>query len=60
VNFEAVNALRDLDKLTPSYLREEMFAHGDLTTAIAAVEVLRTLAPEDRTGRDLAAMLRLV
>ena len=60
MNFETTNALRDLDERTPRYLRGEVFAHGDLTTVIAAVEVLQTLDPEDKTASVLVNMMRLI
>lgn len=56
--FEYQHALRDLEQRTPKYLREEVFAHGDLTVKIYAVEALDDL-DEDRATSALKDMLKL-
>lgn len=59
MNFEAVNALRDLDQQMLGYLRGEIFSHGDVTTTLIAVAILQTLEPDDGTARKLVEKIRL-
>lgn len=59
MDFETVNALRNLDHRTPDYLREEIFAHGDLTTRKHAIEALKTLDPECKSWRILIEMFQI-
>lgn len=60
MQFEAENALRDLDQTMPSYFREELFAHGDLTVRKNSLEVLSNLDVTTRTVRVLIEMIRLI
>jgi hypothetical protein len=61
VNFEIVNALRNLDEQTPEYLRHEVWAHGDTTTPRIAAHILRTgLDRHMRSSRTLREILRLI
>lgn len=59
MEFETANALRDLDRRTPDYLREEIFAHGDLTVRKHAIESLKTLDPERKSWRILIEMFQI-
>jgi len=60
VSFEAQHALRGLDERTPRYIRDEVFAHGDIQVRMDAIEILRELDPAEQTVRALQNMLRLV
>lgn len=59
MEFDTLNALRDLDRGTPDYIRGELFAHGDLTVRKNAIEVLTTLDPVRRSARILMLMLSI-
>ena len=59
MRFEVKNALRDLDATTPSYMREEIFHHGDLKVRTEALKVLGDLDPKRKSTRLLKEMLRL-
>ena len=59
MRFEIKNALRGLDETTPSYMREEIFHHGDLKVRIEAVKVLVDLDTKRRTARVLREMLKI-
>lgn len=59
MEFETANALRDLDRRTPVYLRDEIFAHGDLTMRKNAIETFQTLDPDRKTCRVLIEMLKI-
>ena len=59
MNFEVQNALRDLDRKTPSYYLDEIFSHGDLKVRTDALKVLSELEPRQKTSRKLREMLRL-
>ena len=58
VNFEVMNALRDLDQKTPSFFVAELFAHGDLTMRMNAIRALKR--PRDDSTRILIEMLRIM
>lgn len=58
--FEVEHALRDLDRRTPAYFREEIFAHGDLKVRTEAVRVLRDLDPRRKSVAVLRETLKLV
>lgn len=59
MNFEIMSALRDLDERMPAYFRSEIFAHGGITPAIEAAEVLTALDPGKRSVRVLREVLKL-
>ncbi len=57
-DFETTNALRELDRRTPVFLRLEVFAHGDLRVRKQAEEELRKgLNAKERKVEELVAML---
>lgn len=58
MRFEFENALRDLDRRTPTYFRGEIFHHGSLKLKAQAAEVLKDLDPK-RTAQKLRRMLQL-
>lgn len=60
-NFETIHALQDLDRQTPEYFRQEMWAHGDLTTVRVARQILHSgLDAGARTGFTLRSLLCVV
>ena len=58
--FEVLKALRDLDQHTPAFFVGEIFAHGDLTVRQNAIDALRTLKPQRRSGRKLANLIGIL
>ncbi len=62
MNFNLQNALRDLDRRTPAFLRQEIFSHGDLTVREAALGILSELSPdpEFESVKILRDMLRTI
>lgn len=59
MNFEYVNALRDLDNTTAEYFLEEIFHHGDLKVRLEAAKVLLDLDPSKSTARKLRNILKI-
>lgn len=59
MNFEVVNALRDLDVETSPYLLQEIFSHGDLKVRLESIQVLKDLDTARRTSLVLREMLRI-
>ena len=60
MHFEFKNALTDLDQKTPSYLRQEIFAHGKLTMRREAIKALSDLDTSQLTVRVLREIIRIV
>jgi hypothetical protein len=60
MQFEFKNALTDLDQKTPTYFRDEIFHHGDLTARREAIKALGDLDTRQHTVRVLREIIRIV
>lgn len=60
MDFMYRQALRDLDRATPSYFKQEMFAHADLGAFEDAKEIVGALGDEDGEVRVLIEWLKVV
>lgn len=58
-SFELLRALEELDRTTPAYFIQEMFAHGRLEVRRTALEVLRDLEPRRKSCRLLREVLSI-
>lgn len=60
MEFLVVEALRNLDRVTPAFLVEELFAHGETTVRHEALKIFGTLDSKSRTNRVLVEWMKLV
>jgi hypothetical protein len=59
-SFELISALSGLDEKTPAYFRDEIFAHGDLTTRRLAIQILSNPDSGSSAARTLMNLLRVI
>lgn len=59
MQFEFLNALRDLDERTPHYKVVEIFHHGNLMVRVKAAQILAGISPRIRATPTLRRMLAI-
>ena len=57
MRFEFTYALLGLDKKTPKFFVNEIFAHGDLTSRKQALQILQNLGCKPKATQMLISML---